>query len=36
VRTFTVDKSVKNFKNIKKGDDVYLRVTEAVAMVVEK
>ncbi len=36
VRTFTVDKSVKNFKNIKKGDDVYLQVTEAVAMVVEK
>jgi translation elongation factor P/translation initiation factor 5A len=36
VRTFTVDKSVKNFKNIKKGDDIYLRVTEAVAMVVEK
>ncbi len=28
VRTFTVDRSVRNFKNIKKGDDVYLRVTE--------
>jgi len=36
VRTFTVDRSVRNFKNIKKGDDVYLRVTEAVAMAVEK
>lgn len=36
VRTYTVDKSVKNFKDIKKGDDVYLRVTEAVAIVVEK
>jgi hypothetical protein len=36
VKTFTVDGSVKNFKNIKKGDDVYLRVTEALAIVVEK
>ncbi len=36
VKTFTVDKSVKNFKNIKKGDDVILRVTEAVAVMVEK
>jgi len=36
VKSFTVDKSVKNFNNIKKGDDIYLRVTEAVAIVVEK
>ncbi|HOW54838.1 MAG TPA: hypothetical protein PLR60_09315 [Syntrophorhabdaceae bacterium] len=35
VRTFTVDKAVKNFKNIKKGDDVYLRITEAMAIKVE-
>jgi len=36
VKTFTVDKAVKNFKNIKKGDDVILRVTEAMAVMVEK
>jgi len=36
VMTFTVDKSAKNFKNIKKGDDVYLRVTNAVAIAVEE
>ena len=36
IKTFTVDKAVKNFKNIKKGDDVFLRVTEAVAIMVEK
>ncbi len=36
VREFIVDKSVKNFKNIKKGDDVFLRFTEAVAITVEK
>jgi len=35
LRTFTVDNSVKNFKNIKKGDDVILRVTEAMAIMVE-
>ncbi len=35
VKTFTVDKAVKNFKNIKKGDDVVLRVTEAEAITVE-
>lgn len=36
VREFIVDKSVKNFKNIKKGDDVFLRFTEAVAITVDK
>ncbi len=36
VRDFVVDKSVKNFKNIKKGDDVFLRFTEAVAITVDK
>jgi hypothetical protein len=35
VREFVVDKSVKKFKNIKKGDTVYLRFTEAVAIKVE-
>ena len=35
VRDFVVDKSVKNFKNIKKGDDVFLRFTEAVAVTVD-
>ena len=34
VRDFVVDRSVKNFKNIKKGDDVFLRFTEAVAVTV--
>ena len=36
VRTFAVDKSVKKFKNVKKGDEVVVRVTEALAIVVEK
>ena len=35
VREFVVDKSVKKFKNIKKGDDVYLRFTEAVAVTID-
>jgi len=36
VRTFEVDKAVKNFNQIKKGDQVVLRFTEAVALSVEK
>jgi len=36
VRTFHVDKAVKNFDQIKKGDQVVLRVTEAVALSVVK
>lgn len=35
VREFVVDKSVKKFKNIKKGDDVFLRFTEAVAVTID-
>ena len=35
VREFVVDKSVKKFKNIKKGDDVFVRFTEAVAITVD-
>ena len=35
VREFAVDKSVKKFKNIKKGDDVFLRFTEAVAITID-
>jgi hypothetical protein len=35
-RTFKVDKAAKKFKNIKKGDDVYVRFTEALAINVEK
>jgi Cu/Ag efflux protein CusF len=34
-RTFKVDKSATKFKNIKNGDDVYIRFTEAVAITVE-
>ena len=34
--TFTVDKSVKRFKNVKVGDDLILRVTNAVLIAVEK
>jgi len=34
--TYVVDKSVKNFKNVKVGDELVLRVTEATAIVVEK
>jgi Cu/Ag efflux protein CusF len=36
VRTFKVDKAVKNFSQIKKGDQVVLRFTEAVALSVVK
>jgi Cu/Ag efflux protein CusF len=36
VRTFHVDKTVKNFNQIKKGDQVVLRVTQAVALSVVK
>ncbi|MBP1749703.1 MAG: hypothetical protein H6Q52_2242 [Deltaproteobacteria bacterium] len=36
IRDFVVDKSVKKFENIKKGDDVFLRFTEAVAITVDK
>ncbi len=36
VRTFKVDKSVKNFAQIKKGDQVVLRYTEALAIAVTK
>lgn len=36
VRTFKVDNSVKNFGQIKKGDQVVLRFTEAVALSVVK
>ena len=32
VKKVRVDKSVKNFKNIKKGDEVVMRITEAVAI----
>ena len=35
VREFAGDKSVKKFKNIKKGDDVFLRFTEAVAITID-
>lgn len=35
-RTFKADKSVKNFKEIKKGDQVVLRVTEAFALSVAR
>ena len=36
VRTFKVDKAVKNFSQIKKGDQVVLRFTEALALSVVK
>ncbi len=36
VKTFKVDKRVKRFKEIKKGDDIVLRHTEAVAVAVVK
>ena len=35
-KTFVIDKSVENFKNIKTGDDVILIVTKAVMIAVEK
>ena len=36
VKTFTVDKSVKKFSNVKVGDELVVRVTDALAIVVEK
>jgi hypothetical protein len=36
IKTFVIDKSVENFKNIKVGDDVILNVTVAVMINVEK
>jgi hypothetical protein len=36
VRTLTVDKSVKRFGNVKVGDELVVRVTDALAIVVEK
>jgi hypothetical protein len=36
VRTFKVDPSVKNLSQVKKGDQVVLRFTEAVALSVVK
>lgn len=36
VRTFHVDKAVKNFDQIKKGDQIVLRITEAVALSIVK
>jgi ribosomal 50S subunit-recycling heat shock protein len=36
LRTFHVDKAVKNFGQIKKGDQIVLRITEAVALSVVK
>jgi hypothetical protein len=36
VKTFKVGKNVKNFKEIKKGDQVVLRYTEALALAVMK
>jgi len=36
VKTFGVDKSVENFKNVKVGDDVFLVVTKAVMISVDK
>ncbi len=35
-KTFKINKSVKNLKEVKKGDEVTLRFTEALAVVVEK
>jgi hypothetical protein len=34
--TYGVDKSVKNFRNVKVGDELVLRVTDVMAIVVEK
>lgn len=36
VKTFPVGQRVKNFNNVKVGDEVVLRLTEAMAIVVEK
>jgi len=35
-KKFPVDKRVKNFKNIKVGDEVVMKITEAIAIYVEK
>jgi hypothetical protein len=35
-RTFSVDERVKNFDNVKVGDELVIRVTEALAIKVEK
>jgi len=35
LKTFPVDKSVKKFKNVKVGDEVVVRVTDAMAITVE-
>ena len=34
-KTLKVDKSIKELKNLKKGDDIVVRFTEALAMVIE-
>jgi len=36
LRIFPVDRGVKDFKNVKVGDELVLRVTEAVAIAVDK
>ena len=36
IQTYKVGKEVKNFKQVKKGDQVVLRVTGALALEVEK
>ena len=36
IRTYKVGKEVKNFKQVKKGDQIVLQVTEAIALEVEK
>ena len=36
IKTYVIDKSIENFKNIKAGDDVVLIVTVAVMIAVEK
>jgi Cu/Ag efflux protein CusF len=36
LKTVPVDKSVKNFKNVKVGDNVVMKITEAMALYVEK
>ncbi len=36
IQTYKVGKEVKNFKQVKKGDQVVLQVTEAIALEVEK
>jgi hypothetical protein len=36
LKTVPVDKGVKNFKNVKVGDEVVMKITEAMAIYVEK